>query len=442
MTSRQRITNILFLISLAVPTVSNALENCTRRLYEETCGPGHEDSADDGTGMLNRKDSAKRLKKIYDKSYGDFKNEFKKIVLARPDLKDIVDKKITPVSGRCLYIFDGLCNPTFDQKLDFAAKYLAFGLNDFNPNAKPSDPEPFSSNIPGEASYSDGTMTLGLEAKYHLTTDPSISDLIVKNKQAIQDVIAAAQKYQGDYIKNYLVPQIKASIKKVIDRLPPGPQKEKMKTKIDSITPFTGFCIDGIQNPQALYSRKTNQLMYCMATMFKSSSLFVEVQHIAHEMGHAVSPCNMQDGDSAWAPLITCLRTPASINARTKNGASGTKCDFANEDQTDEAFADWMGSEVLADLSGTLTLAMKNLSPQKFTNGLTNIYKPFCNGLQNKQQTAHPRDRDRLELITANPKIQARMGCRPTPVKTYCDVSGAISTGETPNDLDLPEVER
>jgi hypothetical protein len=262
----------------------------------------------------------------------------------------------------------------------------------------------------------------------------------------------------------------------------------------------------GCEMPNALYQVNSHKLIICPQLLnLPDASLFGA---IAHELGHAVDPCMLSlsfgklDGGRFYmnkrgfdrdeegtvlpslpnekAPfnnVVSCLESNESIGARTpgrdqlvgaldlviKNSAFDPRlsnkrdliassydkikyCSFWTGSQMQEAAADWMGAQTLAEkLSGLheparaksyafeSQMVIMGLScPQvKQANRLAlrdldAKISPKCRQFRDLKfmlldspdipEDTHPRSADRINrIIYAKPEIQKAMGCRPDP---------------------------
>jgi hypothetical protein len=374
----------------------------------------------DTTGLLGSNASRTDQMALYQETMGNFRAELVKIVDSDPALKEKFDEGGFSRFLRCITL---QCDPQVSKdKFNIALWYLTERYEYLNP---------VSSRV-----YGDGIgyrnrfapeVRVSFEG-FQVLDDPRIQALIQKTDDSIY--AKAAPQYQRDYIKKTLFPKIKDSMKNVLQSLPEGPDKERILAKIDQVEVEAEDCDIGILVPNAYYDQ--SRVKYCYSLMYANSNLYTEIFTLAHELAHSIDPCTEPSMTGAFGLLTACLRKRSSVEARV-DGYAVTSVTCQNKggqvDQIQEAFADWFAAEVLSDVSGKLTLAMKRSDGTVFGNGISNVFRPLCNG--RTDFTTHPHDEDRIGLIVTQPNIRKRMGCAEVSPKTYCTF---ISPQENPKE--------
>jgi hypothetical protein len=400
-------------------------------MFKESCSSSQ--SAPDGTGLLGSPSSKIDRKKLYNETIKKLRGEFENLMSSDPELKrqfsaaTFFDKEDC-ATEKCI-------PPTEAQKMDVAFKYVTQTFDSLNPEPSSSDEEYM------DASFSRQDLEM-LENK-------KIRKIVDNANEAIYAKVAP--EFQRTYLKNNLFPQIKTSALKILARLPDGPEKTAMIRKIKSTSFVMNDCGDGLLDANAYYDK--GAVNYCFSIMYITQSAYSEISVIAHELGHSVDPCIMPKEATVWRNLASCLRRPSSIGAKILGQASlSTSCspNYEDRDQLGESFADWFSAEILNDVTKHLNLAMKNSSAQVFGNGISNVMRPLCSQATSSGDQEyyantpdeHPDDKDRLELLLAQPGIRARMGCAPNGKKIYCDIDNGNFDHTKGDQSDQTEPER
>ena len=254
--------------------------------------------------------------------------------------------------------------------------------------------------------------------------------------------------------------------------------------------PSQGPALASLLVSNAFYDPASNNFTYCSGFMLQSSSEFQIAFIIAHEIGHSIDPCQLASGPSdlgfkykpatsgatiesqhPFGNVTRCLRDPGSVSARKLTvpppmppivltgagtpmpmplpggGGGGDYGNYTNypttnqssqippfcqNDQLPEAFADWIGSEVLPEYID------KNhkLTPTQYQQGYGNALRTGCwlGGSGQIFGDTHPATAERInKLLLTQPKIRAQMGCPPNhPTSIYCDADRAPAEPEDP----------
>lgn len=239
-------------------------------------------------------------------------------------------------------------------------------------------------------------------------------------------------------IQTKIFPQVKDLLVKQLEEFTmPQAQKDLIISKLKSVTFDGADCAGESDNPtddlffpNAFYNPQSNTFKYCSGMILKASSEFTIASIIAHELSHSIDPCRVSmglgrsqplgaqngatqaevDNQSPYRDLITCLRDPASIGARSTLPPQVRAASLC-EDQIGESFCDWMAAQVLP---GYISKNHPNLTRDQYINGYANAYRPICRTTVNPSAppSLHPLTIDRVDkIILTNPQVRAHMGC-------------------------------
>lgn len=247
-----------------------------------------------------------------------------------------------------------------------------------------------------------------------------------------------------------------------------------------------GPSLSGILTPNAFYNSQSNTFRFCNGFLIADRSEFKIANVIAHELAHAIDPCNIANGpasvtfqyqaserpameaENPFAPVLACLRSPESVGAKIPSmtnpwglgiglppspeggegeesapkeespegslggvfdmGAGPALNPFCGGDQIGESFSDWLAAEVTPRY---MRARHPRLTQDQFRNGYSNIFRGMCpqpsaNPMMGMGPGVHPEVRDRVnKIILAQPEIRRQMGCQddPAPVPRYCGES-------------------
>ena len=204
----------------------------------------------------------------------------------------------------------------------------------------------------------------------------------------------------------------------------------------------------------AFYDPISNTVSYCTGLIILNQSEFGIAFVLAHELAHAIDPCNIAVGpgdrrfvyknlmDPAAAQdeypvpgLISCLRSAQSVAASRKNfklpdavltgGSEGSEEDaqtpppssakysvFCSKDgptasdQISEATADWYASEVLARY---IDAHWPRLTRDQYIYGYSNVFRGLY---ANTGDEIHPLMNDRINrILLVQPQVRQDMEC-------------------------------
>lgn len=250
-------------------------------------------------------------------------------------------------------------------------------------------------------------------------------------------------------VEKDIFPKVKKILTAKINEMVADPEvKMKLINKIQSIAYAGSDCSEvyssfkgtsvGLLIPNAFYNSALNAFMYCNGKLLRNNSEFSIVQIITHELSHSIDPCNIQsvmgkkfriyekrssieelESQYPFRGVLGCLHSNESIGALSRSSPVDSHRPFCEGDQIGEAFADWMGAEVLADYTEEYNAS---LSPNQKLIGYSNIFRDYCNMPQESGFDVHPSLRSRIDrILMANPKIRKQIGCgQPKNGLHYC----------------------
>ncbi len=325
----------------------------------------------------------------------------------------------------------------------------------------------------------------------YLVSSPAFLEIEQNEGARIRSELVDQQT--SDRIRTDIFPEVQNQIKKLITERVTDPELRKNLTmKISSIRYEGTDCsnLNGVSSPQevslnsliipnAFYNAQNNTFKYCNGFLLTDKSEFKLVSVIAHELGHAIDPCNIARGPSSVAfryqgadvqarenefpfqGVISCLRSPQSVEARRAQtmgmggfppspypapspypmpggaypgGGMSTPPEagrqdltdvFCNGDQIGESYSDWLASEVLPRYMNSVH---SDLSQEQFRYGYSNVFRGMCSNLEPvgfiNTADPHPTTPDRINrIILAHPEIRRHMGCQSSATgPRYCGV--------------------
>jgi hypothetical protein len=150
------------------------------------------------------------------------------------------------------------------------------------------------------------------------------------------------------------------------------------------------------------------------AYVLTAKSWFNLVFTMAHELGHAIDPCELRAARvtiPAYDRLSACFMAHGLIAARS------TRRECGDNDQLSETFADWLAVQVSSE-------ALKNFSTEfhgaQLANAAMNSVRDLCEQDDDEPSRdpaafeAHPTPEVRIDRIFArNPMIREVLGCGP-----------------------------
>lgn len=228
-------------------------------------------------------------------------------------------------------------------------------------------------------------------------------------------------KREFEAIGQELWPKIRNSMFKVVRGLGGGPSVQSyLYRRIDG-TPWGGdACNENDNLPELLavnaYNDGKHGVVVCPGWLRANSSRFSSTMVIAHELAHSIDLCAittdlhddpklLAEVKTALVPFHQCLTDPKSVGAKPDAG-------FCSQQK--EAFADFLGAEVINDLIQNGDLG--SLSPEGLRDGMINVWRSGCGA----HALDHPSTGKRLDRITlAHPGLRQQLGC-PKANARYC----------------------
>lgn len=159
------------------------------------------------------------------------------------------------------------------------------------------------------------------------------------------------------------------------------------------------------------------------AYVLTAKSLFNRIFTFAHELAHAIDPCDLQAVDPQLKPyrkLTACFRQMGWIPKITPTG--GHLCDAGS--LVPEVFADWLATEITAEVIELYRPKFKG--GDDVTNSIINSVRDLCH-----QETwleedlrAHPSPQSRISFFFGqNTRVRGLLGCAPAK---YCSFEGSL----------------
>lgn len=296
---------------------------------------------------------------------------------------------------------------------------------------------------------------------------PALEEFISKTKKSTEN-IKTQEKIEG------AIKRVKKSYARwILENVPDPDIAKALARKVEGIS-FKGFdCsalfraqIDGSTTddlsklpvyliPNAYYDPGKNHFRYCNGLAQDDPSLFQVYHTIAHELAHAMSPCNLEkepfsstfifpDKSSLFAMerdypvpgLIACLRSKETYGAKrgfahspqstmlgphgnedeapfgSGEAEGGTFC--SPGDQAGESVSDFIANSLLPGLieSDVIEGRVAKLQQDDWTAGFSNTFR-FMKPCEDPVffGDPHPKSRLRANQLGANPEVRKLMGC-------------------------------
>lgn len=185
---------------------------------------------------------------------------------------------------------------------------------------------------------------------------------------------------------------------------------------------------DLLTKNDVFYERTTDGKMRMRvggAYLFTAKSWFNMVFTMAHELGHAIDPCETRIARlsfPAYDRLTACFLKTGLV-AMTKN-----RYECSENDQLSETFADWIAAEVTSE-------ALKSFATEfhgtQLVNATTNAVRDLCeeDDSGDLDEVNHPSPRIRIDKIFGQqPAIRTILGCAATPqsATSYCSFDSEL----------------
>lgn len=311
--------------------------------------------------------------------------------------------------------------------------------------------------------------------KYGLLKDKIYFIESETNEKIKNDMLAKVKKDLGvetleKKIESKIFPQIKSILIKKVNTTVSDPKiRKNLSDKINNIKFNGSTCsknstasyLNDLTSENAYYDHDKNKFNYCAGISIQNKSEFQIAFTIAHELAHSIDPCGITLGPQDFAfkfdsqikikeaqsqfpfPVLDCLRSEKSSQAeyelKLKPFTVADSTDKFDEifesfctitDQINEAFSDWMASEILPEY---IQKNFPNLTQNQIRFGYSNVWRGGrgCDIFNEKSKSfdVHPDQEIRVNnIILVQPKIRKQMGC-PTELdnRIYCSSdTGAI----------------
>lgn len=154
------------------------------------------------------------------------------------------------------------------------------------------------------------------------------------------------------------------------------------------------------------------------AYLFTAKSKFNLIFTLAHELAHAIDPCEIRSAHMAFPGYdrLTACFLDTGIIARRK-----TRSECGANDQLSEVFADWVAVQITAR---ALEDFATEFDHQQIIAAARNSVRDLCDQEPNELESDlefHPSPAIRIGVFGKNPKIRALLGCRPlASLPSYC----------------------
>jgi hypothetical protein len=167
------------------------------------------------------------------------------------------------------------------------------------------------------------------------------------------------------------------------------------------------------------------------AYLLATQSWFNLVFTLAHELAHAIDPCEIRAAGlamPAYDRLSGCFLGQGLIEARSTRSVCG------KYDQLAETFADWMAVQVTGE---ALTRFRDEFKESSVASAAANSVRDLCDEDEDYEPDSqfHPEPKIRIERIFGqNPRIRGLLGCPdlPASVEGYCGFETAPAAHTAP----------
>lgn len=279
-----------------------------------------------------------------------------------------------------------------------------------------------------------------------LNSHPNNKQLLGLLKTRVSDDVLQKNAYKK--ISERIFPDVQMLISNLIkDKIKNKDLQASMIKRISSIKFKGADCnwlrskdegkepsVEELFKVNAFYNPQDNSFSYCNGLLLTSDSDFQISYVIAHELAHSLDPCQLPESlkgqfqysnpsdvqkcerEYPFPGLIECLRSKESVQAIRKNSKDvGMGKVFCNQsDQITEAFADWVGFEVVPRY---ISLRHSALSTLNVRTGYTNIFRNLCNNSHSGFDEHVELSRKINFLLLTQPQIRRQMKCDgPMPI--------------------------
>lgn len=181
---------------------------------------------------------------------------------------------------------------------------------------------------------------------------------------------------------------------------------------------------DLLTKNDAFYERLGNGRMRLRvggAYLLTAKSWFNIVFTFAHELAHAIDPCEIRSSNRLSFPAYD--RVSACFLAKKLVASRKTRSECGRNDQLSEAFADWLAVEISAEALQSFSAEYKG---RDLLDAAINSVRDLCEQEDDPYETDtefHPSPKVRIEQIFgSNPRIRGLLGCAPAPgPESSCD---------------------
>lgn len=183
---------------------------------------------------------------------------------------------------------------------------------------------------------------------------------------------------------------------------------------------------DLLSKSELIYERKINGKMALRvggAYLLFQKSWFNIIFSLAHELGHAIDPCEIRGAGlsfPAYDRLVGCFLEHHLVELRN------TRSECWGGDQLSETFADWVAVHITAEILGTYS---SRLGKAQLLHAAQNSVRDLCDsdleGAIHTDLEFHPSPKIRInEIFGRHPQMRTFLGCEPTPAsQAYCQLT-------------------
>ncbi len=145
------------------------------------------------------------------------------------------------------------------------------------------------------------------------------------------------------------------------------------------------------------------------AYLLSAKSWFNRVFTIAHEISHAIDPCELEMSQikiEGYRQLLQCFQNEKVVGPnRVENGCS-------KNNYLGELFADWLATQITVQALETYSSKFKN--NEELSYSVVNSVKDLCNqeSWLDQNSESHPESKVRIEKVFGrSPQLRALLGC-------------------------------
>lgn len=164
------------------------------------------------------------------------------------------------------------------------------------------------------------------------------------------------------------------------------------------------------------------------AYLLNASSLYNAAFTFAHELAHAIDPCELEIANlkpQIYQPLVQCFVQSGWVDA--ERSVCGPK------EQVSEAFSDWIATQIVADI---LKKRSSGYSKKQKQISAVNAVRDLCeqsSGIDRLVLSHHQSPEVRINAIfSTQPQVAQLLDCRPSSTIQYCQLDKLVPSKETP----------